>query len=598
MDTRRALFSFTIAAALLGSLPLIAAHGDDHMNMDAMAPIDGDYPAVDAHKMESYFRHGEYGVWNWAHAAGMILAWVFLMPLAIMLSVARSRFHLPAQALFHAVNGLGLFAGLVYNRSTPDLYEHNAHHPLGWVVITFTIAWTFISLYVAYGEHRRIKSEASEESKATHIQQSIGTLRGSPYESLPRESDDSGYRTDRNSASLFGSRQNSSDEMYQKAEAPMDDLDLDGHDRDDESERHGFMGTGKTDRLFAKSIGRMSNTRAENVARFCQIVLEKLLLLLGFAAIASGFIVSGGLFRDRQIFSGMAHYVKGGIFFWYGLLTLGRWMGAFTEFGWAWNVRPQRPLVSKWKSMVPSAEFTESFVIWLYGATNVFLEHLNNWGSAWSASDIEHVSITALFFGGGLLGMLVECEWVRNLLNTPVIVQKSKDEKTADAFHYAVSGPAEEQDRIWEQPSTYRTPLNPMPALTIMLLGMMMGAHHQTSMVSTMMHAQWGSLFTAFALARGATYILMYLKPPTSHYPSRPPTEIVAAFCLTAGGILFMNSAADVVWAIESNGLDAMTVFTVTMGLTGIILAWEVVVFAIKGWAVRKESAASGRPLR
>jgi len=58
-----------------------------------------------------------------------------------------------------------------------------------------------------------------------------------------------------------------------------------------------------------------------------------------------------------------------------------------------------------------------------------------------------------------------------------------------------------------------------------------------------------------------------------------------------------MNSAADTVHAIESNGLDAMTIFTLTLGLTGMILAWEVVLFALKGWAVRKERAAAGRPL-
>jgi hypothetical protein len=46
-----------------------------------------------------------------------------------------------------------------------------------------------------------------------------------------------------------------------------------------------------------------------------------------------------------------------------------------------------------WKSKVPSGEATESFVIFLYGATNVFLEHLSNAGKAWSATDLEHVSI-------------------------------------------------------------------------------------------------------------------------------------------------------------------------------------------------------------
>ena len=40
-------------------------------------------------------------------------------------------------------------------------------------------------------------------------------------------------------------------------------------------------------------------------------------------------------------------------------------------------------------------------------------------------------------------------------------------------------------------------------------------------------------------------------------------------------------------------GLDAMFMYTVTMGFVGLLMAWELVVIAIKGWAVRKEA---GRP--
>ena len=99
----------------------------------------------------------------------------------------------------------------------------------------------------------------------------------------------------------------------------------------------------------------------------------------------------------------LAHYVKGGIFFGYGLLTLGRWMGAFADFGWAWNVKPPKEVVGRRRAAIPSAEFTESFVIFLYGCTNVFLEHLAAWGDAWTAQDLEHVSISVMFFGGGLV---------------------------------------------------------------------------------------------------------------------------------------------------------------------------------------------------
>ncbi|KAF7191518.1 putative membrane protein C3B8.06 [Pseudocercospora fuligena] len=575
------------AAALIVGTAL--AHGGEEMDMShgsGPTPVD----EAPEHKMASYFRHPEHFGWNLAHTSLTVLAWFVFMPLAIFLSIARSRYHLPAQILFHIVNGLGLLTGFVYNHSTPDLYENNSHHPIGWVVTTFTIVWTLMSTYVAYSEYktsRRASLEHARTLNALNVSH-FDRLRQYNDEVSPRDSRDSGQGTERNSASLFGSRQNSSEHVYQKPEDFSDDGGFDEEDED--PEKQGFLGNNRLDRFVSKNVRKLSSKRATTAVRGTQIVLEKLLLLLGFLAMTSGFIVSGGLFRDRQIFSGLAHYIKGGIFFWYGLLTLGRWMGAFTEFGWAWNIRPQRPVVSKWKAAIPSAEFTESFVIWLYGATNVFMEHMNNWGKGWSPSDLEHLSITVLFFGGGLLGMMLESKWLRELWNTPVVDQKTKDVGLVDEPHL------EESER-WEEPKTYRIPLNPMPALTIMLLGMMMGAHKQHSMVSTMMHAQWGGLFTAFALARGVTYVSMWLKPPTSHFPSRPPSEIVAAFCLTSGGIMFMNSSADNVWAIESNGLDAMTIFTCTMGITGMTLAWEVVLFAIKGWAVRKERAAGGKPL-
>ena len=81
-------------------------------------------------------------------------------------------------------------------------------------------------------------------------------------------------------------------------------------------------------------------------------------------------------------------------------------MGCFADLGWAWNIKPSRAEVGSWKASLPSAEFVESFVIWLYGTTNVFLEHLAAWGGAWTAQDLEHVSISIMFFGGGLVCLI------------------------------------------------------------------------------------------------------------------------------------------------------------------------------------------------
>ena len=78
-------------------------------------------------------------------------------------------------------------------------------------------------------------------------------------------------------------------------------------------------------------------------------------------------------------------------------------MGCFADLGWAWNVKPTLSEVGQWKARLPSAEFVESFVIFLYGSTNVFMEHLAAWGGEWVAQDLEHVSISIMFFGGGLV---------------------------------------------------------------------------------------------------------------------------------------------------------------------------------------------------
>lgn len=50
-----------------------------------------------------------------------------------------------------------------------------------------------------------------------------------------------------------------------------------------------------------------------------------------------------------------------------------------------------------------------------------------------------------------------------------------------------------------------------------------------------------------------------------------------------------MMSGRDSIAGLASNKIMAMTAFTATAGLSAVILSWEVVVFAIKGWAQKRE---------
>lgn len=142
--------------------------------------------------------------------------------------------------------------------------------------------------------------------------------------------------------------------------------------------------------------------------------------------------------------------------------------------------------------------------------------------------------------------MLVESTWVRGLLTTLITSSDSNSDDERAAF---------------EPPESYEFSINPLPALIIFLLGMMMGGHSQETMVGTMVHKQWGNLLLGASLARMLTYVTMYLKPPRSIQPSRPPTELLAAFGLIAGGMIFMYSVSTSIFPIpkesETNGSRA-----------------------------------------
>ena len=503
-----------------------------------------------------------------------------------MISAARSKLAIPVQFIFLVVNGLGIFTSIVYDAKTPDLYPNNAHHKIGWAVTWIAVVWVLLGFVSLFNVQKNVipASHPMTTDNMTQYQR-LNNYDHNMHEERNRASRDSGQETERNSDTLCGpSRTNSETSILHKPEQASDEAN--GADEgQDVGEGSGLISNSRVDQFLSRKVPRVSAGRTLTALKISYVVLERIQILLGFLAITTGIVTWWGIFHQGRVFNGLAHWIKGGIFFWYGLLTLGRWIGAFSDFGWAWNVRPQYPLATKFASIMPSAEFVESFVIFFYGASNIFLEHIASWGKPWQAADFEHVSITIMFFGGGLLGMLIESKTARHFLNSNILL---KQEQGAQFL-----GSVEAEKPEWETPKSYTTSLNPMPALVIVLLGIMMGAHHQTHMVSTMLHAQWGKLFVGFGLSRAITYIMLYLSPPTSHFPSRPPSEVIAAFCLCSGGLIFMASTNDVVTMLEVLHLDAMFIFTVVMGMTALIMAWATILYCIKGWAMRREARKS-----
>ncbi|KAJ6000353.1 hypothetical protein N7481_000762 [Penicillium waksmanii] len=487
----------------------------------------------------SYFSYGGYSSPILAHIVLMIIGWCFILPSAVLLSTGRSRLALPLHFLFLVINALGLLFGIVYNSQTPDLYEYNAHHKIGWIVSCVMTAQVVLALIFVYN--------CRGESKQSQWRSFNG------FAFLPVATD--------------GQQYHSSGESSQGVESSSSIRSPSRSDSESQAEYDGFENPEKlhslchwlsisvVDRFLIK---RMSGIASDSVLRFSNNlydVVDRIILPFGFIAIVTGAVTYGGIFKGDEIFNGLAHFIKGGIFFWYGILTLGRFIGAWADLGWAWNKKPPASVVG-WKAKVPSGEFVESFVIWLYGVVN-------------------HVSISIMFFGGGLVGMLFESHRIRDMLGNTLLRLRPLS--------------CESYDESWQPPNSQSISLNPMPALIIMLLGTMMGSHHQDSMTSTMVHKQWGNMLMGFAIARGMTYVLLFLRPSTSYLPARPPTEIVASFCLISGGLIFMLSARQVIEAMEFYELDAMFTFTVGMGFTAFIMSLVVLNIAIKAWALKHE---------
>ncbi|KAH8701691.1 integral membrane protein [Talaromyces proteolyticus] len=533
------------------------AHEAANMNMDmdmGMNATQKDQMSKPAEEWElSYFASGQHSSAITAHIILEVISWCFILPIAVMLSVAHSRYTIPTQFLFLVVNAVGLLFGIIYNTSTPDLYENNAHHTIGWIATWAVGVQAVIGLIYAYSGRGRTNS-GHEYERATFMPVSTQNM----MEHQQLYSPVAEYRWSGDSGQGTSCPTSPDEEHFPKSEEDEEEIEV------PTPLARGWLRSVTLDRFFTSRIPSLVSNRALRVLRIVYNVIDRIILPFGFIALTTGGVTYGGIFRGHGIFSGLAHFIKGGIFFWYGLVVLGRFMGCWANFGWAWNIKPAG-------SRAVTGEFVESALIFTYGSTNVFLEHLGGWGQGWSAQDLEHVSISVMFFGAGLCGLLLESKRVRKWVKQSILGNNFRQQQT-------------EEDESGVS-------FNPMPALIIFLLGMMMGGHHQKQMVSTMVHKQWGTLLSGAAMARGVTYVITYVKPPTSYLPARPPSELIGAFCLVSGGLIFMLSASDIMDVMVWYDLDAMFTFNIAIGLSCFIMAYEILVIAIKAWAVKKETA-------
>lgn len=204
-----------------------------------------------------------------------------------MLSISRSRLSLPTQFTFLALNGGGLFCSIIYNVSTPDLYPNNIHHKLGWFLICMVAAQVVLGVVSAYAGRRGEKQKessgyipVSRQAIAEH------TRMHERHQPVARCSDDSGQGTELGSESL----------RSQSISLSGDDENMLHDSERDEPEKVGLMESTRMDQYLSRQLPGLLSTRLLRIIGFASDVVDRIILILGFVILTSGFATYGGLF--------------------------------------------------------------------------------------------------------------------------------------------------------------------------------------------------------------------------------------------------------------------------------------------------------------
>ncbi|OAX42935.1 hypothetical protein K503DRAFT_682299 [Rhizopogon vinicolor AM-OR11-026] len=543
------------------------------------------------------------------HVAFMTLAFFVALPAGIAMRSVNHSWHGFASVTFYSLCVLGCTSGALYKKLTPDMYEGSTHASHGYFVLILSLCLSAIDiapfvvrLYAflksidrrnfAFQPFWRNVVLGREVDNVTSKYTFLDVEEPPEFEVIqmrpsgPAETQEPHHVQRNQPFETQYSDDGVDDETVAPwANDPRVSQDVHRNTRSSSSERTVFEADSPrgsrhsddtlNDFKFPGFITKPRATLIRRIAHGAFATLERALVFAAFGMTLSGIVVYTGGCRESYINGCLAHLVKGGIFWCYGLVTFARFLGFFSELGWAWNISPTGEHVS--------AEFVESLVIFLYGITNTWMERFGvHPGDPYTTKQVQHISIAVMFWFAGLVGMGIESKRVRHWLAS----------SSAAAF-----GPTD-ASHILEPPS-YRGSFNPFPALVIGVTGAAMSAHAQTYLFQVQIHKLWGWLLLGYSVLRCLTYFFVWIGPPRSILPSRPPTEALGSFFLACGGLMFIFSTEEVTIAAMRKGRDDMMMFlNVAVAITCFAFCWTFCIVTFNGWLKFRSSPRSPLSVR
>ncbi|VEU20397.1 DEKNAAC101346 [Brettanomyces naardenensis] len=541
----------------------------------------------------------------WAHLFLIIISFAFVYPFVMVLNNLDSNWYLPALTVQAIMSIVSVLCYSIFIHNVPDLYPNMAYSRMitGLFVLTL-IQYASAIIYVA---KRWLEGGPRFPAAAHYVAASQGENENDNDNEesttfgkhIPLSDLGSGSRS---SSPGNGDRHSPSSTLYDR-----DSFDIDGRLPSSSGPMATTSATDEEEGPFVfgarelRRKGRFADRRDSILEKVFQYpLIERSVHIFGFIATVIFKILNYGMFayflvliptgiaglnllgKANRVFNLLAHFIKGGVFVTLGIVSLSRYLGAFTRMGGAWNysyVTEDDKRHSLWLRIQPrdsmiTFEMIESSLILFYGSTNIFLEHLAAAGGPWAAKDLQHVSIAFMYIGAGLCGVITEVQ-----------LQSWRKSKFLDQV-----GTLLESTDVRNLTPGFSP--NPFPVFTIFWTGLLMSQHAQASELSTTVHVQWGSLLTYGSLFRACTFLFMTYYPLKDRRacfrPGRPLTELVTSFCLLCGGFVFMESTDQVIEAMEYRGLTPMFTLNVSVGCTALVMAWIMVVFSFKNWLKRR----------
>ncbi|KAF5393753.1 hypothetical protein D9757_000156 [Collybiopsis confluens] len=466
------------------------------------------------------------------HATLMTLAFFVALPVGIAMRSVNHAWHKLATVAFYVFIILGLASNGLYRKLTPNMYEGQQHARQGFLDHRHPGQRGTSSLNSA--EYAGLVSEEPDDM------QMVSPISPPPHKRVHYDD------AELNDTAQWANNVRSHRRDYSHSVASETTIFGRSHSDDD---------------LDCHPIQKVP--LAQRIGTGIFVTLERILVFGGLAQVLTGIVVYTGGCRENYLNGCLAHLIKGAIFWSYGLVSFARYLGAFAELGWAWNRAPSVGY--------PSAEFIESFVIFLYGITNTWMERFGaHAGDAFTTKQIQHIGIAVMFWFAGLVGMAIESKTVRKWLASSTISALS---------------PSQQNQEVVAEPPTYIASFNPFPALVIGVTGAAMAAHAQTYLFQVQIHQLWGNLLVAWSVLRCLTYFFLWLGPPRSMLPSRPPTEALGSFFLACGGLSFMFSTEELTIAAMRRGRDDVMMFlNVAVAITCLCFSWTIAVVGFKGY--------------